>query len=477
MPSKWTSWLAIPEAERKRYKLEKAQADVDLYGNRYAQLVANGQQKAASQTKAQFEEAAKTVRELGGYGRPNLQSFLDSQLDSLIYEKQDASDKRNRELKPLVARLRRAGAQSQAEARIARTYNQDYMSDLYKRWEKLSAEQKVDSSLARRLVTEMERWNEKKRINWDFKRWMSRDYRPLATKWTKPIAQAINKGEENTPAMQKLWDDLRDWQKRAGGNWGDEDIAIAYHSRSHNRAYRLAETKSLFPDDKERIAQLESELEASVTARNSYVERLGNRVYEAYYVSSSTVETMTKSGESTLKYSREQSKPENRYRPGDPLVSVAAPPNCQRVVAILPSGELLPLVYDAAKKAWQARFDVPTYAMEGAYKVQIIIVSADGARRQMTMTFHVDVTAPDGKGGAIFGANGLDLQLQTDEHTDRVSAFTPWGERVELRRNVDGIFVAHADVPQDWRAKAAIVRFVLTDKAHNRTEIEVDWSQ
>ena len=69
------------------------------------------------------------------------------------------------------------------------------------------------------------------------------------------------------------------------------------------------------------------------------------------------------------------------------------------------------------KKAWEARFDVPTYAREGAYNVKIIIVAADGARRQMTMTFRVDVTAPDGKGGVMLGEGTFNLRLETDEQT------------------------------------------------------------
>lgn len=477
MPSKWTSWLAIPEEERQRYKLEKAQADVDLYGNRYAQLVANGQTKAARQTKVQFEQADKTLRKLGGYGRSNLQEFLNSHLDNLIYEKQKASTKRKREIKSLDARLRRAGAKSNAEARIAQTANYHYMSDLFERWQNSMSKNGAAAPQTRRIVEEMRRWDEKKNLNWNVESQISYAYRQQSAKWTTLIAKAIGAGEENTPAARKLWDDLRDWQERAGDNWGDEEIARAYHFRAHNRAYRLAETKSLSPDDKAQIAQLKRELEESVAARDKYTKRADNQIYLPNYVGFSSVEELIDSETGVLNYAQATSKLENRYRPGDPLISVAAPENCQRVVAILPSGELLPLVYDAAKKAWEARFDVPTYANEGAYKVQLIIVAANGARQQMTMTFHVDVTAPDGKGGAIFGADGLNLQLQTDDQTDRVSAFTPWGARIELRRNVDGIFVARADVPQNWQNKSAKIRFILTDEAHNRTEIEVDWSE
>ena len=277
------------------------------------------------------------------------------------------------------------------------------------------------------------------------------------------LAIEITAKRENSPAANKA----RDLVKRADAN-GANNYGYSYNSympifawkgRAHETAYRLIEAQQ--NGDSKTVEALQAQLKIEVenageTPLDDYIEWEKSRI---------------KNGEPII------TSENYSLRPGDPLISVAAPANCQRVVAILPSGELLPLVYDAAKGAWQARFDVPTYAGEGAYHVQIIIVDANGTRRQMTMTFHVDVTVPDGKGGAIWGENGLNLQLQTDEQTDRVSAFTPWNERIELRRDASGIFVARAQVPQSWRDKSAKIRFVLTDKAHNRTAIEVDWSR
>ncbi|RZK29460.1 MAG: hypothetical protein EOO63_09040 [Hymenobacter sp.] len=111
--------------------------------------------------------------------------------------------------------------------------------------------------------------------------------------------------------------------------------------------------------------------------------------------------------------------------------------------------------------------------MEHTSLAGTIIVGADNSRRQLTLHFAVDTSAPDGKGALKFENGTAKIRLETDENTDRVSAFLPWDERVELRRNESGIFGGELQVPVEWQSKEASVRFVLTDKAHNRSEIWV----
>ena len=63
LPSKYTSWLAIPEAERVRYEAEKAQADFDTY-SRQATMSVRKSGANSPQTKAlrmRFEAAAKAI--------------------------------------------------------------------------------------------------------------------------------------------------------------------------------------------------------------------------------------------------------------------------------------------------------------------------------------------------------------------------------------------------------------------------------
>ena len=163
-----------------------------------------------------------------------------------------------------------------------------------------------------------------------------------------------------------------------------------------------------------------------------------------------------------------------KVRMGDPLIAVKAPRDTQKIVAILPTGEVKTLLWNEKTQEFEARFDVPTYAPEGDFKVEIRLVLADGTRRRFAMIFGVDLQAPQGVAFAHKIEKQTLLRLESDEQTDRVSAFTPWNARVELRRDESGAFTAPLEIPLEWREKAAQIRFVLTDKAHNRTDILVD---
>jgi len=80
------------------------------------------------------------------------------------------------------------------------------------------------------------------------------------------------------------------------------------------------------------------------------------------------------------------------------LISVAAPADAQQVIAILPGGEIKRLAWNAITQRWEARFDIPTYATEGAYVITIIVVRKEGTRQMLTMRYHVDLTPPRGAG-------------------------------------------------------------------------------
>ena len=71
-----------------------------------------------------------------------------------------------------------------------------------------------------------------------------------------------------------------------------------------------------------------------------------------------------------------------QVRPGDPLISLGAPQDSRQVIAILPDGAVKPLGWNALTSKWETRFDVPTYAPDGVYIVQILLVRADGSRKR-----------------------------------------------------------------------------------------------
>ncbi|RYX81356.1 hypothetical protein EON83_24530 [bacterium] len=238
-------------------------------------------------------------------------------------------------------------------------------------------------------------------------------------------------------------------------NLTSEDYA--WEARAHESAYRLLEAQKNDPTNSAQINEFQRDLDRSV-------------------------EFGRKNPSDVLAYEKARldaneplvSASDYRLRSGDPLISVMAPATCRAVVAQMPDGTLLPLRFNALNKSWEARFDVPTFALDGDYRVKILIVAPDGGRRQLTMNFAVDSSAPQGKGAVSRDSNMWHLSLQSDEHTDRVSAFLPWNERAELRRNENGLFVVDVAVPAEFAEAKAQVRFLLTDGAHNKTEVLVD---
>ena len=528
-----TSYL---ERESQRERLQRRinllnRQNYDLYQN---SLVARqkGDKKRASQLRKESDVVFAKLQKLG-YSYDTRPYILQAQIAPIALEiarerrAGKANSPRQQQLLTQLRRLLLPGNNGDIVLRGAKM--QLYTDDLTAAYRDLRSETqggRGNSDKAVRLKQEIERLKQLKNDNYFYTdvQWVQAAYATAAMEQTKPYVEARAKGDKiKASVLLKRIDALRaqsraftgsdlamaqlvtgGWYmvkeeatldlakeiaarredspaaansrariKRADTNlksdygYNDFRLDFAWKGRAHETAYRLLVARE--KGDTKLAAQLEAQLKTDAQAAAKNATKYGGNVPLDAYIE--WEKSRIERGEPII-------TSENYVlRPGDPLISVSAPANCQRVVAILPSGELLPLVYDGTLKSWQARFDVPTYADEGAYDVQIVIVEADGARHQMTMTFHVDVTAPGGQGGATWGEDGLNLQLQTDDKTDRVSAFLPWGERIELRRNVDGIFVARAQVPQSWRVKAAIVRFVLTDEAHNRTEISVDWSR
>lgn len=167
-----------------------------------------------------------------------------------------------------------------------------------------------------------------------------------------------------------------------------------------------------------------------------------------------------------------------RARMGDPLIHVEAPADAQQVVALLPGGEIKRLVFNAVRRRWEARFDIPAYAREGEYVITIIIVLKDGTRRLVRLAYHVDLTPPTGAGSAQFvpaSVPMLRLEIEGSEDTARVVALLPWGAKTVLTPSArPHHFFALAPIPAGQQGIARVVTFVLTDKAHNRTVVTVD---
>lgn len=84
LPSKWTSWLAIPKEEIERFRQEKARADLDYYGRQLAVEYAQGRGKGqrAAELRTRFNEAAKLT---GDNSNTALKSWAQNRLYNLSY--------------------------------------------------------------------------------------------------------------------------------------------------------------------------------------------------------------------------------------------------------------------------------------------------------------------------------------------------------------------------------------------------------
>ncbi|HEX8834568.1 MAG TPA: hypothetical protein VF719_10230, partial [Abditibacteriaceae bacterium] len=165
-------------------------------------------------------------------------------------------------------------------------------------------------------------------------------------------------------------------------------------------------------------------------------------------------------------------------RAGDPLIAVSASKNARRVVAIMPDGVVKDLKWNAVTARWEARFDIPTYAGEGEYRVTVIIAEENGVRRRLGLSYRVDSSAPLGAARFAPEKDGtLRLEIEASADTERVAALLPWGEKAALTIGPNGRFATRVAAPVNYRGNLSTVTFVLTDKAHNRTTLTLDLSQ
>ena len=85
----------------------------------------------------------------------------------------------------------------------------------------------------------------------------------------------------------------------------------------------------------------------------------------------------------------------------------------------------------------------------------------------------MDTKAPTGN--AKFNSGKAMVSLVAGEDVERIVAILPWGERFDLTRH-GNLFSAPVQTPVAFSFKRAVVTLVLTDHAHNRTEISLDWN-
>lgn len=270
------------------------------------------------------------------------------------------------------------------------------------------------------------------------------------------------------------------------------DLMIAEYKKPQPNPLRTAEIEQKFINSQHDHYFTRSKIEDPKIYGQLRVERLKARTQQELLAEKLQNEDATLSPAEKQRLSANQAQLAKRekelaVRMGDPLIQVQAPQDAQQVVAVFPGGEIKQMVFNTDSKQWEARFDVPTYAVEGAYTVSVIVVFKDGTRKHLTMRFHVDVTAPGGAGKVLLinknGAKLLRLELDADEDTARVLALLPNGQKVELSPSTQQENRFFALAPLTGKGQRALelkslnVVFILTDRAHNRTTVTVDMSR
>ncbi len=598
MPSKWTSWLAIPKAERENFKKQILASDRESAARLYAQAIARGDKTAAQKQKARVAEVTKQLVAVGedyssSEEQQSLSSYLDQELKNVRraqlqarYQKVSRSQKAT--LKTREKNLRRAGASEdkagiempiyllEDELRIASRLltgevangrgqgararalqarlkelgntkmarNTGWSGDTFlneqvqARTQDLALEiavnrlsDKANTKVQAQKTAQLERLT--KRFGGDAKSAIQRAVATAAapragqlatrivaqeargekvagrtrftelaklagqtpndllkTARTERVRESYNAttdelvsevlaGREDSEKARQLQASADKLAENSSDWWQREAVSRAYNGRSHELAYSIEAERAQPAPDEERISQLESQLKE--TAR-----MVGGAQPQAFldWEKRRVAEKQGPVNRGDYRYRVAGLDPNDfhgGYGGGDPLLQISAPADARSVVAIMPNGEVKPLEWRAATKRWEANFDIPMDTRADSYLVTIVIVDKDGKRHTLKLRYRVDGQAPTGNAKIELdaGAQSSNLQLEVSASDDvsRVVALLPWGDRLVLRRERNGAFSTQVALPATWDKPSVPVRFILIDKAHNRTELNVDWNK
>ena len=602
MPSKWTSWLAIPQAERENFKKQILASDRELAARAYASAVARGDAAGATREKKRVAQVTKELVAVGedyssSEERQSLKSYLNQELKNVRRAQTQAkyqkiSRAKMADLKKSERNLRRAGAKDDAagvempvylledelriasrlladevaqgrgqgarakqlqarlkelgNTKVARNYGwnggQTFIDEqVQARSQDLALEiavnrlsDKPNAKLQAQKTTQLQRLA--KRFGGDAQSEIQRAVataaapranqlanqivaqeargekisgRPKLTELaklagqtpdallksarTERVRQSYNAttddlvsevlaGREASGKAKQLQARVQNYASNSDDWWQKDAVARAYNGRSHQLAYDIEAERAQPAPDTTRIAQLETQLNETSSKTdsnaNTYLDWEKRRVAE-------------KQGPVNVEDYRyrvaglDPNDFHGGYGGGDPLLQISAPADAQSVIAIMPNGEIKPLEWRTATKRWETNFDIPMDTRADSYLVTIIIVDKNGARHSLKVRYRVDAQAPKGdakiqlKANADGKAQGSNLQLEVsaDDDTTRVVALLPWGERLVLRRGQDGAFATQVELPVSWDKPSVPIRFILIDRAHNRTELKVDWNK
>ncbi|MBV9864519.1 MAG: hypothetical protein JO316_04165 [Abitibacteriaceae bacterium] len=535
LPSKFTSWLAIPQAEMENYRRVEKQAKMYGLVRSLASEILQGREQ--SRTFRRLRQRIMVLRRNtpNDYGQ-DLNTEIAEALSGIAANLAQEWAGEELSVQPNRTRMKALRGQMEHAAQVTNRWNKQqhrprgYYS-LLKSSELITAER---SELARNKLRELASTlvQERHRTQPDTTR-MNRLQVELARisrvsgekfheyiqeneyEWTRNemhqlayhIVRDKNALQPDTAQIDILRAKLDHLAQVAGRRSEDFIYWQSYPGERDALKQLLSQMVEELRKDKpdtEKVQHLEDRftaLQPKVPTYGYYYNDKGPNPLEAAEVKAARtelkqlpdqLEELEKQGQSSaveqLKQRRTQllaslEKVETQYsRQGDPLISIGAPADAQQVIALMPGGEIKRLLFNAESGKWEARFDIPTYAAEGQYLITIMVVLKDGKRQQVQLHYKVDLTSPTGTGQAsIVPSNKsmLRLELEGSDDTTRVFALLPAGEKVDLEPSATNAhhFSALVPLPVSAPGSADKVTFVLTDKAHNRTTMTVDMTQ
>ena len=503
LPSKFTSWLAVPKAEMERYRQEKVAAEIQVVASKLSREIAAGRGRSESAQKL-HAELKRLCESLPYHPSPEdqLQMWLDGDVrrfaNDLVSEehKRGPSRKKLAQLRASLSMLARYTRNATSE--ILREERANWATNFFEsrapEYLQLVEDGEANSARARSIRNEIRR----------LRKYVRNDgYNPISYRANERIyvlaQMLVDEQHREEPdraraAMLRRRLDrisplatyrLADAMQNAESGWKHRAVEAARNdlfaeqSKDQPDPTQVARLDKQFMDRYRALygGRLDAQALGYGRTRAQRISVHGeqarvNRQLLARLDSTKRLALLQRQGELQIQEN------ELRARMGDPLIRVDAPADALRVIAIMPTGEIKPLVYDDSSRRWQARFDIPTYAREGEYEVTIVVVLKNGTRQRLTFRFHVDTTAPKGAGSARMvqgSAPTLRLDIETEGDIARVKALLPWGDAIDLHSTErPGSYFGLATVPAEYLHQPLTIHYILTDRAHNRTTVTVD---
>ncbi len=453
LPSKWTSWLAIPEEERKRYKDEKEAAEKSWKLN----ATANRLTTEIAQGRGRSRKARTLQRELKGLARANdsdstyvlssQKEIVAAQIARAIADEKYSSAPNARRIANLKAQLNRVsgGGNGRAKSRLEYAENEvksEKVSELAKEY--LSEKYSAAPDAAR--LAALRRQAAKLKVS-D----LNADSIHGKYEWAR---------DEMNDLLAKMVDEL-DKEK--------PDIARVRALSAKHRKIFDETFRGDAPNVVTEVGDDLRALEALETKRAQSGPAARKAINEERYAK---LDELSR---------RQMAFGYGGGGGGDPLIAVEAPADSQQVVAVMPDGTTKQLTFNADTNKWEAHFDIPEGSAEGDWIITVIIVDKDGARSTLSLRFGIDATPPQGEAKAALSKNesALRLEMQAGADVSRVVALLPWGDKIELSPSdaTQNSFFALAAPPPGYSGETSQITFVLTDRAHNRTTVTVDLSR